>query len=287
MLSHTRRPFSRASFNLFLFLALLLAACADLILLTSRAGAVVVPNSKTERSFLLNTGPLAQATPTPWPTLTKCPTSRWLAEGVPNDSLGSNHGFTRNGATFGPGVTGQAFSLDGINDYIEVPINVPVMNWPGPLGSFTWEACVNPNDLANRPVVFSKESGLNNRAGLQVNPDGSLCSYMNSNTCAATSLPGVVVTGKFTRVTLLYNGSTNSLVTYANGVPLTTASVVLPYNHSTVSTAFFNIGWSVNGFGNTHFNGRIDDVMFASCVVPPTGCCGPTPTPSPTPTPIP
>lgn len=229
-------------------------------------------------------------TPTPSPTLTKCPTSRWLAEGNANDANGLNPGILKNGATFGAGAVGQAFTLDGLpglttGDYVEVPINTAVMNSPGPLGSFTWEACVNPTSLVNRPVVFSKEAGLNNRAGLQINPNGSLCSYMNSNTCAITSSPGVVLAGQFSKLTMLYNGSTNSLVTYVNGVQVSTASVSLPYNHST-APAPFNIGWSPNGFGNTHFPGRIDEVIFATCVVPPNPCgCGPAPSPSPTPIP--
>jgi Concanavalin A-like lectin/glucanases superfamily len=248
--------------------------------------ALVAPGSKAEKTFP-SAAKTPTQTPTPWPTATKCPTSRWLAEGNANDSGGlipGNPGTLKNGAAFGTGAVGAAFSLDGLNDYVEVPINIAAMNNPGSLGSFTWEACVNPSSLANiNPVVFSKEASVGNRAGLQINSNGSLCSYMNSGSCAATSAPGLVAPNTFTKVTLLYNGSTNNLVTYVNGLQVSTATVAVPYNNS----AAFNIGWSPNAFGNTHFNGRIDEVIFSSCAKPPTPCgCGQAPTPSPSSTPI-
>ncbi len=278
----TRRPF----LNCCLLLGLLLPGVAGLTSLTRKVGAVFVtpelPKSDNRLTPKIVSSATPTPTPTPWPTATKCSTSRWLAEGNANDSGGlnpGNPGILKNGATFGPGAVGGAFSLNGLLAYVEAPINIVPMNQPGSLGSFTWEACVNPSSLLNiRPVVFSKEASLNNRAGLQINANGSLCSYMNSSNCAVTSAPGVVATGQFTKVTLLYNGSTNSLVTYVNGVQVSTASVAVPYNNS----APFNIGWSPFGSGNTHFPGRIDEVIFSSCVVPPTPCgCGPAPTPAP------
>jgi hypothetical protein len=217
---------------------------------------------------------------------TNCPTSRWSAEGNANDSNGLNPGSLKNGATFGPGEAGQAFALDGVGAYVEAAINTAEMNSPV---SFTWEAWINPNSLANNPVVFSKEASVLNRAGLQINMNGSLCSYMNSGACAAISAPGVVATCEFTKVTLLYDGSTHSLITYVNGSQVSSAAVAVPYNNS----AAFNIGWSPFGFGNTHFPGRIDEVTFSSCAVQPTASqsaktgCEPTPTPSPSPTPTP
>ena len=45
--------------------------------------------------------------------------AHWSAEGNANDSAGQNHGKLRNGATFAPGKIGQAFKLDGKDDYID------------------------------------------------------------------------------------------------------------------------------------------------------------------------
>src|SRR5206468_3302542 len=47
--------------------------------------------------------------------------SWYRAEGNANDFAGSNNGTLMNGATFAAGKVGQAFSLDGVNDVVQVP----------------------------------------------------------------------------------------------------------------------------------------------------------------------
>jgi concanavalin A-like lectin/glucanase superfamily protein len=54
--------------------------------------------------------------------------SYWPAEGSAKDSVGSNDGTLLNGASFAPGISGQAFSLDGKDDYVLVP-NSPSLNF--------------------------------------------------------------------------------------------------------------------------------------------------------------
>lgn len=45
----------------------------------------------------------------------------WQAEDNGDDGAGANHGSEVNGAAYATGVVGLAFSLDGLDDYIEVP----------------------------------------------------------------------------------------------------------------------------------------------------------------------
>jgi len=47
--------------------------------------------------------------------------SWWPGEGNANDIFGSNNGTLVNGTTFAAGKVGQAFSLDGATDYVQVP----------------------------------------------------------------------------------------------------------------------------------------------------------------------
>ena len=47
--------------------------------------------------------------------------SWWNGNGNADDIIGSLHGHMENGATFATGMVGQAFSFDGIDDYITVP----------------------------------------------------------------------------------------------------------------------------------------------------------------------
>jgi Concanavalin A-like lectin/glucanases superfamily/Thrombospondin type 3 repeat len=58
---------------------------------------------------------LAQCVPPPTDML-----SWWRAESDALDSIGHKDGTLINGATFAPGLVGQAFSLDGADDYIEL-----------------------------------------------------------------------------------------------------------------------------------------------------------------------
>ena len=52
--------------------------------------------------------------------------SYWPADGNPNDAVGGNDGELLNGATYRPGVSGQAFSFDGDDDLFQAPTN----GWP-------------------------------------------------------------------------------------------------------------------------------------------------------------
>lgn len=45
------------------------------------------------------------------------------AENNANDGIGSNHGSAQNGTIYGIGKVGQAFSFDGVNDYVVVPVS--------------------------------------------------------------------------------------------------------------------------------------------------------------------
>jgi hypothetical protein len=60
----------------------------------------------------------------------------WKAEGDASSSVGTNHGALQNGATFALGQIGQAFSLDGTNDYVSSldsptlrPANLTIEGW--------------------------------------------------------------------------------------------------------------------------------------------------------------
>jgi hypothetical protein len=45
----------------------------------------------------------------------------WPGDGDADDIVGGHHGTLVNGVTFAPGLVGQAFSFDGVNDFVNVP----------------------------------------------------------------------------------------------------------------------------------------------------------------------
>jgi len=75
----------------------------------------------------------------------------WAAEGDARDGTGSHHGTLVGGATFAPGLVGQAFRLDGVDDCIRVD-SAPDLN---PQGSFSLVAWVFPT-TAKEAVLISK-----------------------------------------------------------------------------------------------------------------------------------
>jgi len=80
----------------------------------------------TEIAAIHQAGSAGKCVVPPEPEPTNCPVpvglvSWWRAEGNADDSAGNNHGQLRNGAGFAPGMVGQGFLLDGVNDYVLVP----------------------------------------------------------------------------------------------------------------------------------------------------------------------
>jgi hypothetical protein len=84
--------------------------------------------------------------------------SWWPGENNANDIQSSNHGALQNGATFAAGKVGQAFSLDGVDDYVEVP-DSPSLTPPS--SSITLEAWVKPDAVNGDYVIMSKYNSNN------------------------------------------------------------------------------------------------------------------------------
>jgi len=64
--------------------------------------------------------------------------SWWDGEGNADDIIGTNSGTLQNGTSFSPGKVGQAFSLDGTNDYVTVPSSPDLNFGSNPFTISTW-----------------------------------------------------------------------------------------------------------------------------------------------------
>src|SRR2546425_5494647 len=78
--------------------------------------------------------------------------SWWPGDGNANDIVDGNNGTLQGGATFAPGLVGQAFSLDGINAFVDAgnASNLQVSS-----GDFTVDTWVNFNALSHPPGANS------------------------------------------------------------------------------------------------------------------------------------
>ena len=207
--------------------------------------------------------------------------SWWPGEGDAADIADENDGTLQNGATFAPGMVGQAFSLDGVDDHVRIPAasNLNVQ-------SFTIDAWIFPTDLSvSQPIIeYAAETGwagvhlwlnvpLRRRggcSGLQANvrdtsdfgPDGSH---------ELASPPGVVIADQWNHAALTYEKQTGIARLYANGTIVAESHLGTTFTPQTSLPLLFGSrpGGSFDGLAGRYFAGLIDEVSSTTAPSPP------------------
>ncbi|MDD5707337.1 MAG: LamG domain-containing protein [Kiritimatiellae bacterium] len=135
---------------------------------------------------------------------------RWMGDGDALDTVNTNHGTLKNGATYAAGRTNLAFSLDGANDYVALPdaTSKLVSN-----GSGTITAWVYPTTVAGNDVVIAFGSGANGQ-GIGLGIWGKVYIYHHTGLYDwGTSTP--VSPNQWTFLAYTWDASTESI--YTNG----------------------------------------------------------------------
>ena len=88
--------------------------------------------------------------------------SWWPGNGVTQDIVSGHDAELRNGASYGTGLVGQAFSLDGIDDFVNVDDN-PAFNFG--TSDFTVDFWINFNTTEGEQVLAEKNVESSNRTG--------------------------------------------------------------------------------------------------------------------------
>src|SRR5437016_7109820 len=127
----------------------------------------------------------------------------WPADNSTRDIAGSHNGTLVNGATYGGGKVDQAFSLDGVDDYVDVgDADLPV--------TFTIDAWINPTDLSSSPEVVDKDDGDTSRSySLEIDSTGQLDGAVFSGAAITeyrTNSP-VITTGSWQHIVMTYDGN--------------------------------------------------------------------------------
>jgi hypothetical protein len=192
--------------------------------------------------------------------------SWWPADGDAEDFVGMNVGALVNGATFAPGFVGQAFSLDGVNDFIEIPdaSNLNLSN------AITIQAWINPRSLPSRYPAIVKKSGLTGGSSTTTGyslefrdgaPQVLLWVYLKNQWFS--SPPGTVPVGTNTwsHVTATYDGTWIRM--YINGTEVGPPTYK-PGNIIPSSDNSLNLGRDPANPGDPdrYFDGLIDEVMI-------------------------
>jgi YVTN family beta-propeller protein len=146
--------------------------------------------------------------------------SWWRADGTAFDSVSGNNGALENGATYAAGKAGQAFSLNGSSQFVQVA-NVPALN---PTQAITVEAWIDPAGHVGGgdPIVKKAGEGFQQQDGyaLEFHNTNSIffAVYVNGLGWQDSPLSAAIPSGQWTHVTGVYDGTHISL--YINGVPV-------------------------------------------------------------------
>ena len=224
--------------------------------------------SSTEILSINNAGSAGKCRPTCTPPPSGL-VSWWPGDGNTNDIQGSNNGALMNGATFAAGMVGQAFSLDGVDDFVQVP-DSPAVSITGAISMDAW---IKPNSvLGSAQTIIAKYNtacpvlGTEQRSYiLRVEPDGRIrfCLYPGDGNyrCVDTASP-VISAGVFTHVAATFDPLTQSTKIYVNGAEVPAPLVGGSVNVITISDSDTPVTIGRNFCATTldHFGGLIDEV---------------------------
>jgi hypothetical protein len=178
-----------------------------------------------------------------------------------NDAIGTNHGTLMNGATFATGKIGQAFSFDGINDYVALPNNS--LNLTGDFSVSTW-VYLTAFSSEQIPISNYYESGPNagNARGWMIYMSGQNLYWIvggSSQVILITSISSFQNTWK--QITITFKNGVGSKIYFDGNLVTSNSSTVSPIYNST-QTPFIGKYQYGNGssFGYMSANSKVDAV---------------------------
>ncbi|MFO0844823.1 MAG: LamG-like jellyroll fold domain-containing protein [Gemmataceae bacterium] len=187
-----------------------------------------------------------------------------LGSGYVRDAVSAQTGTLRNGAQFAPGKAGQAFRLDGTDDFVEVP-DYPTQT----PRSLTLDAWVNPGAVDGyRSIVAKYDSSRPNNASWALeNIDGRVGFGVYQGTMTRFILTDnpVLTAGAWRHVAGTFDVATQAIKIYVDGVEVP-SSFFLGYDATvtaiTDSTTPARIGSIVNSRGESasFWDGLVDEV---------------------------
>jgi hypothetical protein len=131
----------------------------------------------------------------------------WPGDGNANDLIGGAHGALQNGATFAAGKVGQAFSLNGVNQSVEVP--------PMNIGrTFSIDFWVLPDRMAGYQHLASNHFSSMNFGALYLNV--THLEYWQNSSLVASTPAGSIPLNTWSHVALTYDNMVVRL--YVNGI---------------------------------------------------------------------
>jgi hypothetical protein len=184
-------------------------------------------NVNTDLASARDSDAAAECTPPPAGMV-----SWWTGDNNVLDIRGGNNGSLQNGATFAPGKVAQAFSFDGVDDYVQVADSPAI----SVTGSLTIDAWVNftsyPTDNNFSAIVSKWATNENAKHSyfLGINRDGNLRLIVGSAdgySSVMTSGFNTVPLNVFTHITAVFDSSSQIARLYINGVEKAADSMLI------------------------------------------------------------
>ncbi len=173
--------------------------------------------------------------------------SWWKGDGTSKDAGGTRDGTLQNGATFTSGRVAQAFSLDGVDDFISIPSS-GLVTYPG---AWSMEAWVQTTDVVNERYVLQLWNIANSGGALA--SMGVLNGNLMTTQAGDNVNAGFIADGLLHHVAVTFDGTTHRL--YKDGVEV--GSKAMFTQSAPVEVAL--IGKSTAG---NHWQGSIDELSF-------------------------
>lgn len=174
--------------------------------------------------------------------------SWWPGDGNANDIQDGNKGTLTNGATFAAGKVGQAFSFDGLGDYVAVPdsANLDIT------GEITLDAWIKTSGTSDYSGVVGKTLPIEPRSGylVGVSSDSKIrCDIIRARPPQGTVLSTTLVEdGKWHHVACTYDGAVVKVyvdgnlegsVSYTDGIGVTNEPLLIGRDPSKASSRDF------------------------------------------------
>lgn len=176
-------------------------------------------------------------------------------EGNASDASGNGNNGTVNGATLtASGFEGQAFDFDGINDYIQISVNINPATRP----QITFGAWANTDAVnAIRAIVSHDNGGFDRNLNVDSRGPGSGFRYSAfTGSGVASAGPDPAPVGQWVFVAARYDDIANTLTLDVDGSRVTVTA------NPAVGNNFTRIGSNPLGGGIEFWDGRIDNVFI-------------------------
>jgi hypothetical protein len=189
--------------------------------------------------------------------------AHWKADGTAADSTGNGHdGTLFNGTHFGPGVFGQAFMFDGIDDIVVINANPDLE--PSTITIAMWVK-TSPSDGPHRLVADSSHGGPSGDYdgwAIQIRGNKARFAYGRGSSFPEVISNAVVADNSFHHIAATLDGATMRL--YIDGTLDNTRDF-----SGSVSPSGRNImfgGWHYN-YPNRQLDGFVDDIRIYNHVL--------------------